>query len=586
MTGSRTNHIIRVLAAIGALSAQFADAATPQPNWPPAPIMLAQAPGETGKLPAPVTSQPAAPGPAGTFAPFAPPGWAAPRQPGAFPPAMPQQPGAAPPWGMPGAYVPPPPGMPGPGYAPPGAGAADASPPRVEVEVSDPSPYVEQSLILTVRILSKGNLGEATPALPNPGNAVIRLLDGPRASSRDRGGKREIVNEFRYALTPLESGRLALPPIRVSGTHAGYAASRGPAFAASSAEPLNIEVRPAVAGVSPWLPLYHLASRAVVSTDQRPEAGKPIGFTVEVVAVGATGNQLPSVESGLGQVEDFRVYLEGFDTEGGVTPDGRFLTGRRVERYTLVPQHGGKLHVPALRIPWFNLGLGRAEAAELPIRQIVAEGPPRSGDPARLAAIDIVPIETKWLFWAPMFLLFPLILGYWVMVFSPPPPVRVTSTAAADQKPGRSGALFAFFSRLSPWRLAEWLRPRIARALPLSARLWFCLRIVEREDDPEDWAMLLKFLSAKHLGISAQLPLPELGEQILVHAARKADPARVRLLMQQLDDALYGRKALDDFPGWKRSFRRETRPRLFGRWRARRARRTQLPSLNPTSGRV
>jgi hypothetical protein len=484
---------------------------------------------------------------------------------------MPQQPGAAPPWGVPG-----------PGYAPPGAGTADAGPPRVEVEVSDPSPYVQQSLILTVRVVSKGNLGEATPAPPNLSTAVLRLLDGPRASARDRGGKREIVNEFRYALTPLESGRLTVPPIRVSGTHAGYAGSRGPAFAVSSADPLTVDVRPAVTGITPWLPLYHLASRAFVSTDQRAEAGKPIGFTVEVVAVGATGNQLPSVEPGLAQVEDFRVYLEGFDTEGGVTPDGRFLTGRRVERYTLVPQHGGKLHIPALRIPWFNLGLGRGEAAELPIRQIVAEGPPRSGDPAKLAAIDIVPIETKWLFWAPMFLLFPLILGYWVMVFSPPPPVRIAT--AADQKPSGSGALAAFLNRLSPWRLAEWLRPRVARALPLSARLWFCLRIVEREDDPEDWAMLLKFLSAKHLGIPAQLPLPELGEQILVHAARKADPARVRLLMQQLDDALYGRKALDDFAGWKRSFRRETRPRLFARWRSRQARRSQLPSLNPSSG--
>jgi hypothetical protein len=54
--------------------------------------------------------------------------------------------------------------------------------------------------------------------------------------------------------------------------------------------------------------------------------------------------------------------------------------------------------------------------------------------------------------------------------------------------------------------------------------------------------------------------------------------------MQQLDDALYGRRALDDFAGWKRSFRRETRPRLFGRWRSRRARRSQLPSLNPSGG--
>jgi hypothetical protein len=117
----------------------------------------------------------------------------------------------------------------------------------------------------------------------------------------------------------------------------------------------------------------------------------------------------------------------------------------------------------------------------------------------------------------------------------------------------------------------------------VAARLWFCLRIVEREDEPEDWAMLLKFLSAKHLGISAQLPLPELGEEIVRHAAHRADPSRVRELMDQLDDALYGGKPVGDFTAWKRAFRRETRPRLFAR-RPRSARRIRdLPALNPTA---
>jgi len=177
-----------------------------------------------------------------------------------------------------------------------------------------------------------------------------------------------------------------------------------------------------------------------------------------------------------------------------------------------------------------------------------------------------------------------VLLGYAVMLFSPPPPLTAaTAPATAGREPGRvAGWLGRVRSTLSPWRLAEWLRPRIASALPVAARLWFCLRIVEREDDPEDWAMLLKFLSAKHLGISAQLPLPALGEEIVRHAARRADATRVRELMVQLDDALYGGKPIADFAAWKRAFRRETRPRLFA-WRPRGGlRRHDLPALNPS----
>ncbi len=481
--------------------------------------------------------------------------------------------------GMPGAQT----------YAPYGQiqpQAADTTPPRVEVQVSDPAPYVQQGVMLTLRLLSSSNLAEANPELPSSGAFMVKSLGDPRASVRQAGAKREIITEFQFVVTPLESGDSTLPGLRVRGSHASGAGGPGRPFDVRS-EPIRLDVRPAVADAEPWLPLYHFAMRGQLVGDDRPMAGKPIGLLVDIVAVGATGGQLPSAEHALREATEFSVYLEATELEGGTTPDGRFLTGRRLERYTLVPQYGGKLHVPAVRVPWFNLSLGRQETTELPIRQIVAEGPPSPEPQLRMKTPDIVPAgKAAWLFWAPLFLLVPVMLGYAVMVFSPPPPVTArTAQEAATAKGSRAaGWLGSALSAVSPWRLAEWMRPRIASVLPVAARLWFCLRIVEREDEPEDWAMLLKFLSAKHLGISAQLPLPELGEEIVRHAARRADPTRVRELMVQLDDALYGGKPIGDFTAWKRAFRREMRPRLFARRpRARPIR--DLPALNP-SGKV
>jgi hypothetical protein len=476
-------------------------------------------------------------------------------------------------------------------YAPYGQAqppAIETTPPRVELQLSDPSPYVQQGVILTLRLVSTGSLPEATPELPNAGAVLIRPLDGPRTSVRQLGGKREVVNEFRFVATPLESGDLTLPGLRVRGALAGATGGIGRPFDVRS-EPLRLSVRPAAGESDAWLPLYHLAMRGYLTGDDQPAAGKPIGLTVEIAAVGATGGQLPTAEPTLRKGKDFSVYLEGSEVEGSVTPDGQFLAGRRLERYTLVPQHGGKLHVPAVRVSWFNLSLGRPEATELPIRQVVAEGPPPAEDPLRFpGADDIVPTgNARWLFWTPLFLLVPVMLGYAVMLFSPPPPVTErTARQAAAAEPGRiTGWVSQLLAAVSPWRLAEWLRPRVASALPVAARLWFCLRIVEREEDPDDWAMLLKFLSAKHLGISAQLPLPQLGEEIVRHAANRADPTRVRELMVELDDALYGGKPIANFAAWKRAFRRETRPRLFARRRRGGPRSHDLPALNP-SGKI
>jgi len=277
------------------------------------------------------------------------------------------------------------------------------------------------------------------------------------------------------------------------------------------------------------LPLYYFAMRGQLDRDDKPMAGKPIGLMVEIVAVGATGASCER-RAPLREATEFSVYLEGTDLEGATTPDGRFLTGRRVERYTLVPQYGGKLHVPAVRVPWFNLSLGRQETTELPIRQIVAEGPPPPQDPLRMKTKDIVPAgKAAWLFWAPLFLLIPVMLGYAVMVFSPPPPVtaerrrkrlprRAAASRAGSQAAERDLALAA--GRVAAPANRE--RPAGGGApvvLPSHRRA---------RGRAGGLGNAAQFLSAKHLGVSAQLPLPELGEEIVRHAARRADPTRVR----------------------------------------------------------
>ncbi|HIP52537.1 MAG TPA: hypothetical protein EYH03_00810, partial [Chromatiales bacterium] len=102
------------------------------------------------------------------------------------------------------------------------------SPPRMEVKLNNTSPYEHEAVLLTLRVISDVNLKTATPQIPQSDRLVIQKVDGPNSSARtSRSGKREIVNEFVFAVSPLVPGDINIPPIHISGTlaslpHQGY----------------------------------------------------------------------------------------------------------------------------------------------------------------------------------------------------------------------------------------------------------------------------------------------------------------------------------------------------------------------------
>jgi hypothetical protein len=122
--------------------------------------------------------------------------------------------------------------------------------------------------------------------------------------------------------------------------------------------------------------------------------------------------------------------------------------------------------------------------------------------------------------------------------------------------------LVTFANRFSPRRSFHRLRTWTGRQLPISWKLWFCLRAVAREDDPAEWAQALQILAAKHLGVRPQAHLRQLGEGI-VRCHPQANAARVDRLLAELDEAVYGSKPIRSFPRWKHEFKNQIKPGLF-----------------------
>jgi hypothetical protein len=458
----------------------------------------------------------------------------------------------------------------------PQAGASRAEVPasaELEIELGDRLLYVQQSTVLTLRVVSDNNLRTATPELPGGGKIVYKKLDGP--TSELRGGK--VVNRYRYAVTPLTSGDLLLPLISVTGETSG-----GQRFEAVADAPLRLNVLPAQAGLNPWLPLQGLILQTYLSNERGAEAGKPITLTVDISAVGTTGSQLPSLEEQLSNTRDFKVYRESGEIEGKVSGDGRFLSGDRTETFTLIPTHGGKVRIPALEISWFNVVTGSAETSTVPIRQLIAKGDLDGFDQT---ASERFPGMSSLLLWIPIVGMFAVTIGFWILAWLRHKPFIQLIAEEFQIGLHLLGQLIArLLVWLSPIRRLQRLRQITVRRLPTAWRMWFCVKLVQPERDPEIWTYMLKFLANKHLKLPPQRSMTALGrEMALIHP--RANPETLQQLMEQLDNYLYGHRDELDFEQWKRQFRRQLRPGLLF-WRRKSETREEatgkgLPVLNP-----
>lgn len=480
------------------------------------------------------------------------------------------------------------------------AGQQSGKPPRLELELSDHQPYVQENVLLKLRVVSDQNLETATPELPSSNDVLLQKIEGPNASSRTgAGGGREIVNEFVYSLTPLRAGNVEVPPLRVTGTSYGggygYGQMGSRRFDATTAEPIRLQVRPAMASVRPWLPLQDLTLKATLDSGEEVEQGQPVTLTLELTAVGATGSQLPSLESLL-RSPDFRVYREQTLNEGKLSSDGHSLQGQRAEYYTLVPRADGKLQLPEIRLAWWNVTTGTKEYAGLPIRTLEADGEsgPFGLSPAAGASADSG-LSWVWLLLVGATL---LALGYWGGVWYmgrlPGASAKTSEKWGVRERLGSglssaaatvSAGTASIVKRMNPAPLLGRIKPRLTNALPPSSRFLMCVRTANREADPAVWAERFEDLTCAHLQFDTQAPLPGVAGRIL--ALRPgADRERIGSLMQQLDGALYGNQDID-FERWKKQFRDQIGRRrglvsLSGR--KLRLTRARLPELNPQAG--
>ncbi|MET0289925.1 MAG: BatD family protein [Pseudoxanthomonas sp.] len=247
----------------------------------------------------------------------------------------------------------------------PAAAVPGQSPAFIETEVDDRTPYVQQSVGVTVRLfyppMATGRLEQ-----PAPQGGALQSVGEDSSSTRELGGRRYSVVERHYLLVPDRSGNLTLPPARFRGQDVrnwmNDLFGDGPRSLQTSGQPQVLEVQPQPSDApQPWLPLRSLRLR-YTGAPSTARAGEAATFTVEAVAVGATAAQLPDLP--VPSVPGAQVFPEPAQTTERFVDGQPQLTVTR--RYSLVPEGAGKLSVPAVGLGWWNVGEGRAAEATLP----------------------------------------------------------------------------------------------------------------------------------------------------------------------------------------------------------------------------
>ena len=250
----------------------------------------------------------------------------------------------------------------------------------IEVETDTDTVYVQQQLILRVRLYLRTRLLDGSLSDPEPDSALVRRIGQDIRYETQRGDATYGVFERHYAIFPQKSGDLEIPPFRFQGLaqDSGQGGqqmfnslfNQGRRIRANSST-ITIKVEPPEASFSgtSWLPAKKLQIEQVGEPFDDFEVGEPVTLKIQLQALGLTAEQLPELI--IPDTPGLRSYPDQgiFETQD----DGKDVVGIQLKSIALIPNQAGELALPDIEVNWWNTETGQAETARLRGRQILVK---------------------------------------------------------------------------------------------------------------------------------------------------------------------------------------------------------------------
>ncbi|MBS8241770.1 protein BatD [Marinobacter lipolyticus] len=261
----------------------------------------------------------------------------------------------------------------------------------IELATDKDEVYVQEQLVLTIKLFFSGNLIRGELSEPEHPDAIIESLGKQREYSRYRDGVRFRVVERRYAIYPQQPGEFSLNTIRFEGR------ARTPdgqlKFLRDSEDLFTIPVKAIPAGFTgdTWLPASQLTlTESGLASGQSLATGQNLTRTLSLQADGLPAETLPPF-AGM-EIPGIRTYPETAQRTTDSTADG--LVANLTQTTALVPVQAGELVLPEIRIPWWDTAADEQKVAVIPARTLAVAGqpgqaatvPPQASEPPETAA--------------------------------------------------------------------------------------------------------------------------------------------------------------------------------------------------------
>ncbi|MEM7293739.1 MAG: BatD family protein [Pseudomonadota bacterium] len=261
-----------------------------------------------------------------------------------------------------------------------GASSGDGQPQQdifLEVNVDKQSPYVQEQVIMTVKIFRARNFYDGSLSEPHAENLMQQRLGEDSTYQIQRDGIRYTVIQRRYVMFPQKSGVMTIAPVVLSatvpaqsasqGSFGGLLAQRQPVRVRSEQIVLDVRAAPATFNGRWWLAASKLTLREQWSdaVDQSV-IGEPINRTIVVQADGILRGQIPEVA--IPDVPGLKTYADQPELTEESGLDG--LSSVHKVRWAIIPSQPGRYMLPEIRLYWWNVKEDREAVAVLPAREI------------------------------------------------------------------------------------------------------------------------------------------------------------------------------------------------------------------------
>ena len=233
-----------------------------------------------------------------------------------------------------------------------------------------PQYYVQQQILYTEKVYYSVQHDEPSLTSLDVTDARVEPLGDVRQYTTVIKGQRFGVYERNFAIYPEVSGELVIPGQRFQASVRDPYDRWGRGRQASIvSKPISLTVNSIPAGYpqAPWLPASQLSISERFSADPQDwQQGDPITRTITLKATGLPGNQLPPVP--VPEIRNIRYYPDQTESSDDLSENG--VEGTSVQSMALVPAASGKITLPEIRIPWWNVTKGQLEYAGLPAHTV------------------------------------------------------------------------------------------------------------------------------------------------------------------------------------------------------------------------